>query len=86
MAGTKYQLGVAFSGGGAKAAAHCGALQALKEFGLRPDIVAGTSAGSLVAVLYASGFTPAGMIQQMIIPTAIKIDGNAYDDFYAGRR
>ena len=63
MAGKKYQLGVAFSGGGAKAAAHCGALQALKEFGIRPDIVAGTSAGSLVAVLYASGFTPAGMIQ-----------------------
>lgn len=63
MSTKKYKLGVAFSGGGAKAAAHCGALQALKEFGIQPDIVAGTSAGSLVAVLYASGFTPAGMVR-----------------------
>ena len=31
MAAKKYPLGIAFSGGGAKAAAHCGALQALKE-------------------------------------------------------
>ena len=48
----KYKLGIAFSGGGAKAAAHCGAVQALKEFGIRPDILAGTSAGSLVAALF----------------------------------
>ena len=33
MATKKYPLGIAFSGGGAKAAAHCGALQALKEYG-----------------------------------------------------
>jgi len=63
MAGKKYQLGVAFGGGGAKAAAHCGALQALKEFDIHPDVVAGTSAGALVAVLYASGFAPADMIK-----------------------
>ena len=35
MATKKYPLGIAFSGGGAKAAAHCGALQALKEYGDR---------------------------------------------------
>ena len=58
----KYKLGVAFSGGGAKAAAHCGAIKALEEYGLRPDAVAGTSAGSLVAVLYASGYQPNQMI------------------------
>ena len=59
----KYKLGVAFSGGGAKAAAHCGAIQALEEYGLRPDVVSGTSAGSLVAVLYSAGFTPVQMIE-----------------------
>lgn len=59
----KYPLGIAFSGGGAKAAAHCGALQALKEYGVKPDIVSGTSAGALVATLYASGFTPKQMIE-----------------------
>ena len=59
----KYHIGVAFSGGGAKAAAHCGALQALHEFGIRPDVVSGTSAGALVATLYSSGFSPTKMIE-----------------------
>ena len=62
MSAKKYQLGIALSGGGAKAAAHCGALQALKEFGIQPDIISGTSAGAIVAVLHASGYTPAQMI------------------------
>lgn len=59
----KYKLGIAFSGGGAKAAAHCGAVQALKEFGIRPDILAGTSAGSLVAAFYSAGMEPKRMIE-----------------------
>lgn len=63
MATKKYPLGIAFSGGGARAAAHCGALQALKEYGIQPDVVSGTSAGALVATLYASGFTPTQMIE-----------------------
>ncbi|MBO7371256.1 MAG: patatin-like phospholipase family protein [Bacteroidales bacterium] len=54
----KYKTGFAFSGGGAKGAAHCGALQALYEFGVKADIVAGTSAGSIAATLYASGMSP----------------------------
>ena len=54
----KYKTGFAFSGGGAKGAAHCGALQALNEFGVKADIVAGTSAGSIAATLYASGMSP----------------------------
>ena len=63
MATKKYSLGIAFSGGGARAAAHCGALQALKEYGIQPDVVSGTSAGALVATLYASGFTPKQMVE-----------------------
>ena len=62
MAKKKYALGVAFSGGGAKAAAHCGALQALKEYGIRPDVVSGTSAGALVAAFWSAGFSPVQMI------------------------
>lgn len=54
----KYKVGFAFSGGGAKGAAHCGALQALYEFGIKADIVAGTSAGSIAATLYAAGMSP----------------------------
>lgn len=54
----RYNLGVAFSGGGARGFAHVGALMAIEEAGLKPDIVAGVSAGSVVAVLYAAGLRP----------------------------
>lgn len=54
----KYKLGVALSGGGAKGFAHCGALLALEEFGLRPDVISGTSAGAIVGALYAAGNDP----------------------------
>ena len=63
MSTKKYKLGIAFSGGGARGAAHCGALQAFREYGIRPDAVSGTSVGSLVAALYSSGFTPKQMIE-----------------------
>ena len=46
-----------FSGGGIKAFAHIGALKALEEKNLKFDMVAGTSSGSIIAVLYALGFT-----------------------------
>lgn len=54
-----YKLGLALSGGGARGFAHAGALMAIEEAGLKPDIVAGVSAGSVVAVLYAAGIKPA---------------------------
>ena len=50
-----YRLGVALSGGGARGFAHVGALKALEEVGLKPDVVAGVSAGSVTAVLYSAG-------------------------------
>ena len=55
---SKYPLGVALSGGGARGVAHAGALKALEEAGLKPDIISGVSAGSVVAVLYAAGASP----------------------------
>ena len=54
----KYKIGLALSGGGAKGFAHCGALQALEEFGLKPEVIAGTSAGAIVGALYAAGNNP----------------------------
>jgi NTE family protein len=50
-------FGIAFSGGGTRGAAHVGVLCALEEEGLFPTAVAGTSAGSIVAGLYALGIT-----------------------------
>ncbi|MCM1164184.1 MAG: patatin-like phospholipase family protein [Muribaculaceae bacterium] len=53
-----YKLGIVLSGGGARGFAHCGALQALEEMGLRPDAMAGVSAGSVVMSMYAAGLRP----------------------------
>src|SRR5215467_12992427 len=52
-----FSLGLALSGGGFRGLAHIGVLRALERCGLQPDFVAGTSAGSLIGALYASGKT-----------------------------
>lgn len=57
------RIGLALGGGAARGFAHIGVIQALEESGLRPDLVVGTSAGSLVAALYASGKRSAELIQ-----------------------
>ncbi len=49
------RIGLALGGGAARGFAHVGVIQVLEEAGLRPAMVAGTSAGSLVAAIYASG-------------------------------
>lgn len=51
-------LGLALSGGSVKGFAHLGVLKYMEENGLRPDIISGTSAGSLMGALYADGFHP----------------------------
>lgn len=58
-----YRIGVALSGGGARGFAHAGALKALGELGVKPDIIAGVSAGSVVSVLYSSGMSPEAMVE-----------------------
>ncbi|MEQ1686253.1 MAG: patatin-like phospholipase family protein, partial [Burkholderiaceae bacterium] len=49
------RIGLALGGGAARGFAHIGVIQVLEESGIKPDLVVGTSAGSLVAALYASG-------------------------------
>jgi len=49
------RIGLALGGGAARGFAHIGVIQVLEENGIKPDLVVGTSAGSLVATLYASG-------------------------------
>jgi NTE family protein len=49
------RIGLALGGGAARGFAHVGVIQVLEEAGIRPSLVAGTSAGSLVAAIYASG-------------------------------
>lgn len=49
------KIGLALGGGAARGFAHVGVIQVLEEAGISPVLVTGTSAGSLVAALYASG-------------------------------
>ncbi len=51
-------VGVVMSGGGAKGLYHIGMLEALEEHGVPIDYVAGTSIGSIIAGLYAAGYSP----------------------------
>lgn len=57
----KLPIGLALSGGTARAVAHVGVLKALIEDGLVVDYLAGTSGGGIVAVLFASGMDVAEM-------------------------
>lgn len=52
------KLGLSLSGGGVKGAAHIGVLKALEESNVKIDYIGGTSSGSIVATLYAAGFSP----------------------------
>lgn len=51
-------IGLALSGGGAKGAAHIGVLEALQDNNIKVDYISGTSSGSIIAGLYAAGYTP----------------------------
>ena len=74
--------GLALSGGGTRGAAHVGVLKALEEARLLPDAVAGTSAGSIAAGLYASGM-PVSEMEKAVRQLAAH--GNDYlDPDYSG--
>jgi len=70
------RLGLALGGGAARGFAHVGVLEVLEQAGIRPDLVVGTSAGSLVAALYASGRN-AQQLQQV----AMAMDEAAFADW-----
>lgn len=51
------KLGLSLAGGGIKGVAHIGALKAFEEENIKFEYISGTSSGSIVATLYASGYT-----------------------------
>ena len=75
------RIGLALGGGAARGFAHIGVIQVLEEAGIRPDLVVGTSAGSLVAALYAAGRTGAELAR-----VALAMDESAITDWsFPGR-
>ena len=75
------RIGLALGGGAARGFAHIGVIQVLEEAGIRPQLVVGTSAGSLVAALYASGKSGAELAM-----LALGMDESAITDWaFPGR-
>lgn len=72
----KKRVGLALSGGGAKGFSHIGVLMAFEQFGIIPDIVSGVSAGSIAAVLYCAGLSPAEIKERFM-------EANKFGDFTA---
>ncbi len=58
VAQERKKVAVVLSGGGAKGAAHIGALRVIEEAGIPVDYVVGTSMGAIIGGLYAIGYTP----------------------------
>lgn len=61
MSRRRKRVGVALSGGGIRGLTHIGVLKALVSSGIKIDYIAGTSAGAIVASLFACGYTPCQM-------------------------
>jgi NTE family protein len=59
----QYKFGIALSGGGARGILHIGVLEALHKYGIRPEIISGTSAGALVGAFYAAGMEPLQILE-----------------------
>ena len=60
------RIGIALGGGAARGFAHIGVIKMLEANGLTPDVVAGTSAGSLVGALYAGGMDVFSLQQRAV--------------------
>lgn len=65
------RIGISLSGGGARGIAHLGVLKALEEQALRPNLIAGTSAGAIFGALYAAGMSPDDIVE-LVIDTPIR--------------
>lgn len=70
---TPLRIGIALGGGAAKGFAHIGVIKMLEANGLAPAVVSGTSAGSVVGALYASGMNAFEMQEKAVALDEAKI-------------
>ncbi len=68
MESNRPKIGLVLSGNGTRGAAHIWVLKVLEGLRIPIDYIAGTSMGAIVSGLYASGMTPAEIIQRYRLP------------------
>ena len=64
--GDRDPVGLVLTGGSARALAHIGVLQYLEENGIVPDFIVSNSMGSIIALLYAAGLSPADISELLM--------------------
>ncbi|MEN9420344.1 MAG: hypothetical protein RI988_3965 [Pseudomonadota bacterium] len=60
------RIGLVLSGGGARGLAHVGVLKVLERAGVRPDLIVGTSMGSIIGGLHASGMSASEIERELL--------------------
>jgi NTE family protein len=76
----KYKYGLVLSGGGTRGFAHLGVIAALHDIGIKPDVITGASAGSIVGAFVAAGKSPKEI--RDIFKKRIRI--SVYQDSHSG--
>jgi len=85
-------IALVLGGGASRGFAHVGVIKVLEQHGIKPDIIVGTSAGSLVGALYAGGYKAAALesialgmeqadIRDVTLPDRGFIKGELLQDF-----
>jgi NTE family protein len=64
------KFGIVLSGGAVRGLAHIGVLKALEEHGVYPTVISGASAGAIIGVFYADGYSP-GELEEIALKTNI---------------
>jgi NTE family protein len=78
---SRKKFALVLGGGAARGFAHIGVIKVLEANGISPDLIVGTSAGSLVGALYASGMS--GFDLQRV---ALNLDESTFSDWTIGNR
>lgn len=85
----RFKIGIALSGGGIRGIAHIGVLKVLVENNIPIDVISGTSAGAIIAAMYACGYTPQQMqvmVQNLKMNELIDLNVTVGDLFKHGMK
>ena len=83
--GERKKVGLALASGGGRGIAHIGVLQVLLEHNIPIDLISGTSAGALVAAIYAAG-TDLTMLEKYVCTLLPKDILDSVDEYFKTKR